>query len=100
MASKTNIQPLFDFVLIRPVKQAEVTASGIILPESVKEEPQVGEVMAIGPGGLTPEGKTTPMVVKKGQKVLFKKWGKNEIKVEGEEWFLIEQKEIMAVVSQ
>jgi chaperonin GroES len=58
----------------------------------------VGEVMAVGPGGLTDEGKTIPMMVKKGQKVIYKKWGGNEIKVGSEEWLLIEQKDIMAVL--
>ncbi len=99
MASKQNIQPLFDFVLIRPVKQNDVTASGIVLPETVKEKPQVGEVMAVGPGAMGEDGKTLPMLIKKGQKVLYKKWGGNEVKVGTEEWLLIEQKDVMAVVA-
>lgn len=93
-----NIQPLFDYVLIRPVTQESRTPSGIVLPDSVKEKPQVGEVMAVGPGATNEEGKRVPMAVKVGQKVLYKKWGGNEVKVQGEEWLLSEQKDVMAVV--
>ena len=101
MASKnsTKIQPLFDNVLVRPVDAETKTASGIILPDSAKEKPQMGIIMAIGTGHVTPDGKTLPMVVKIGQKVMYKKWGGNEVKVEGEEWMLVEQKDILAVVS-
>lgn len=94
-----NIKPLFDYVLIRPVESETKTPSGIVLPDTAKEKPQVGEVMAVGPGGVNDEGKVTPMLVKVGQKVLYKKWGGNEVKVGMEEWLLIEQKDIMAVVS-
>ena len=99
--SKTtgNIKPLFDYVLVKPVKSEEVLPSGIVLPDTAKEKPQVGEVMAIGPGAHNEEGKLIPMIVKVGQKVLYKKWGGNEVKVGNEEWLLIEQKDVMAVVS-
>jgi chaperonin GroES len=93
-----NIKPLFDYVLVKPLQQEEKTASGIVLPDSAKEKPQVGEVMAVGPGSINDEGKTVPMMVKKGQKVLYKKWGGNEVKVGMEEWLLIEQKDVMAVM--
>lgn len=93
-----NIKPLFDNVLVKPLQGEEVTASGIVLPDSAKEKPQVGEVMAVGPGVINDQGKAVPMVVKKGQKVLYKKWGGNEVKMGNEEWMLIEQKDIMAVV--
>lgn len=98
--SKTtgNIKPLFDFVLVKPVKSEEVLPSGIVLPDTAKEKPQVGEIMAIGPGAHNEEGKLVPMVVKVGQKVLYKKWGGNEVKVGHEEWLLIEQKDVMAIV--
>ncbi len=81
--SKTqgSIKPLFDFVLVKPLEGESKTASGIVLPDSAKEKPQVGEIMAIGPGGYNNEGKMTPMLVKVGQKVLYKKWGGNEVKV-------------------
>ena len=98
--SKTqgNIKPLFDYVLVKPLEGESKTASGIVLPDSAKEKPQVGEIMAIGPGGYNDEGKLIPMLVEVGQKVLYKKWGGNEVKVGMEEWLLIEQKDVMAVV--
>ncbi|MBI2442540.1 MAG: co-chaperone GroES [Candidatus Levybacteria bacterium] len=95
---KTNIKPLFDNVLVRPLEAEAKTASGIILPDTAKEKPQIGIIMAIGTGHMTPEGKTLPMVVKVGQKVMYKKWGGNEVKVNNEEWMLVEQKDILAVV--
>lgn len=95
--TKSSLQPLFDNVLIKPLEAEEKTASGIILPDSAKEKPQVGTVMAIGTGHVTPDGKTLPMVVKVGQKVMYKKWGGNEVKVNGEDWILVEQKDILAV---
>lgn len=98
MAKKQNIQPLFDFVLVKPLQMEQKTASGIVLPDSVKEKPQAGEIMAVGPGVMNDAGKMVPMVVKVGQKVLYKKWGGNEVKVENEEWLLIEQKDVMAIV--
>lgn len=94
----SKIKPLFDYVLVRPLEEEEVTPSGIVIPDTAKEKPQVGEVMAVGPGGITDDGKKIPMMVKKGQKVIYKKWGGNEVKVGQEEWLLIEQKDIMAVI--
>lgn len=96
--SGSTIKPLFDFVLIKPVVAETKTASGIVLPDSAKEKPQVGEVMAIGAGAYNADGKLVPMVVKVGQKVMYKKWGGNEIKVGMEEWMLVEQKDVMAIV--
>lgn len=97
--AKLNIQPLFDYVLVRPVQEEQMTASGIVLPDTAKEKPQIGEIMAVGPGGSDEKGNKTPMVIKVGQKVLYKKWGGNEVKVGTEEWLLIEQKDVMAMVS-
>lgn len=96
--STQNITPLFDYILVKPIKQDAVTASGIVIPDTAKEKPQIGEVMAVGPGATTDEGKKIPMVVKKGDKVLYKKWGGNEVKVGSEEWLIIEQKDVMAQV--
>lgn len=100
----TSIKPLFDYVLIKPLVAEEVTPSGIVLPDSAKEKPQMGEVMAVGPGkdggccGGDDKCDSCSMVVKVGQKVMYKKWGGNEIKVGHEEWLLVEQKDVMAVV--
>lgn len=96
---KTTIKPLFDNVLVKPEEAETKTASGIILPDSVKEKPQVGTVMAIGDGAWNEDGdKRVPMTVKVGQKVMYKKWGGNEVKVNGEEWMLVEQKDILAII--
>jgi len=96
--AKINLKPLFDNVLIRPLQAQDKTASGIILPDSAKEKPQMGEVLEVGPGKVTPKGEKEKIVVKKGQKVMYKKWGGNEVKINGEELTLVEQKDILAIV--
>lgn len=96
--AKTNLSPLFDYVLIEPLEGEEKTSGGILLPDSAKEKPQKGKVIATGPGGLNDEGKPTKMFVKKGDIVFYKKWGGNEVKVEGKEFLLVEQKDILAIV--
>lgn len=92
-----TIKPLFDNVLIRPLEAEAKTASGIILPDSAKEKPQMGEVVEVGPGKMD-DGKLIAVSVKKGQKIMYKKWGASEIKINGEELLLIEQKDILAVI--
>lgn len=96
---KTNIKPLFSNVLIRPIDAEEKTASGIILPDSAKEKPTVGIIMAIGEGHVSPKGDKEKIVVKVGDKVMYKKWGGNEVKVENEEWTIVEQKDILAILN-
>lgn len=102
MAKKTDmtnkITPLFNNVLIKPVEAETKTASGIILPDTAKEKPQMGEIMAVGEGDVTPKGEKVKMVVKVGQKVMYKKWGGNEVKVGSEEWMIVDQKDILAIV--
>jgi len=103
MATKTKSQaitPLFDNVLVQPVKPEEKSAGGIILPDTAKDKPQIGLVMAIGEGVRDESGKLIPMVVKIGQKVMYTKWGGNEVKVPGEkeEWKLVKQSDILAIV--
>ncbi len=97
--AKMNIVPLFDNVLIKPLEMEEKLPSGIVLPDSAKEKPQIGLVMAVGPGTTDDKGNPVKMVVKVGQKVMYKKWGGNEVKVNGEEWTMVEQKEILALVN-
>ncbi len=96
--AKTNIKPLFDNILIKPLEAEEKTSSGIILPDSAKEKPQIGEIVAVGPGKVTPKGEKEQIVVKPGQKVMYKKWGGNEVKINGEELVLVEQKDILAII--
>src|SRR3989304_6476990 len=92
-----NLKPIFDNVLIKPLEADVKTVSGIILPDTAQEKPQIGQVMAVGPG-REKDGKKSPMYVKKGQKVMYKKWGGNEVKVGSEEWTLVSQEEILAIV--
>lgn len=99
LSNNPKYQPLFDNVLVKPLEPDQVTASGIVLPDTVKEKPQVGEVMAVGLGAIDVNGKLIPMQVKIGQKVLYKKWGGNEVKVNSEEWMILEQKDILAIVN-
>ncbi len=99
MTSKSKITPLFDNVLIKPLKAENKTAGGIYLPDNVKEKPQVGEIMAVGEGTIGENGKKVPMVVKPGQKVMYTKWGGSEVKVENEEWKLVKQSDILAIVN-
>lgn len=96
--SSHNIKPLFDNVLIKPLEAEQKTASGIVLPDTAKEKPQTGMVMAVGNGTTDNNGKKIPMMVKVGDKVMYKKWGGNEIKVDHEEWMIVEQKDILAIV--
>ena len=98
MAAKTNIKPLFDNILVKPVQADTKSAGGIYLPDNVKEKPQYAEVVAVGGGAYDQAGKLIPMVVKVGQKVLYTKWGGNEVKVGNEEWKLVKQSDILAIV--
>lgn len=95
---KNIIQPLFDNVLIKPLEAELRTASGIILPETAQQKPQTGEVIAVGPGRVTIKGEKEPMMVKPGQKVVYKKWGGSDVKLNGEELVLVEQKDILAII--
>lgn len=98
MAGKSNIKPLFDNVLVKPLKAENKTAGGIYLPDNAKEKPQIGEIMAVGAGAFDEDGELMPIVVKVGQKVMFTKWGGNEVKVGNEEWKLVKQTDILAIV--
>lgn len=98
MAAKLKIKPLFDNILVRPVAAEDRTKGGIYLPETVKERPQIGEVMAVGEGAVDEKGKIVPMVVKIGMKVMYTKWGGNEVKIENEEWKLVKQSDLLAIV--
>lgn len=95
---KQKYIPLFDNVLIKPLQAEEKLPSGIVLPDTAKEKPQIGQIMATGPGTTDDKGNKIKMAVKVGQKVMYKKWGGNEVKVNGEEWMIVEQKDILAIV--
>ncbi len=95
-----KITPLFDNVLIRPEEAETKTAGGIILPDSAKEKPQLGTIMALGTGKVGPKGDIQAMnpKLKVGTKVMYKKWGGTEVKVDREEWTIISQEDILAIV--
>ncbi|HHX92559.1 MAG TPA: co-chaperone GroES [Clostridiales bacterium] len=91
-----NIKPLGDRVLIKRLEAEEKTKSGIVLPGTAKEQPQMAEVIAVGPGGVV-DGKEVKMEVKKGDQVIFSKYAGTDIKVDGEEYILLSQKDILAI---
>lgn len=94
-----NIKPLSDHILIEPVKGEEKTKSGILLPDTAeKEKPEQGRVIAVGPGRKTNAGKIVPMEIKPGQKVLFTKYGPNEIKVDDKEYLIAKEEDILAII--
>lgn len=92
-----KVRPLYDNVLIEPLQKDEVTASGIVLPDSAKEKPQEGKIIAVGEGKIE-EGKLVPIPVKVGEVVVYKKWGGNEVKVDGKELLLVRAEDLLAVV--
>lgn len=96
----TNLRPLGDRVIVKPLSpKDEATRSGIILPDTVdKEKPEQGEVVAIGPGRLLDNGARAVMSVKAGDKVLFKKYSPDEIKVDGEEYLVLSESDILAIL--
>ncbi len=100
MTKTTNIKPLFSNVLIRPEEAETKTSGGIIIPDSAqKNESTVGIVMAVGEGHISPKGDQEKIIVKVGDRVMYKKWGGNEVKVEGKEWTIVEQKDILAILN-
>lgn len=94
-----QIKPLSDHILIEPVKEEEKTKAGIFLPETVsKEKSEEGMVIAVGPGRKTEDGKIIPVSVKPGQKVLFTKYGPNEIKIDDKEYLIAREDDILAII--
>jgi chaperonin GroES len=91
-----NLKPLSDRVIVKPIAKEEKTKSGIYLPDTAKERPQEGNVIAVGPGKKTEDGKIIPMDVKVGDSVIYTKYGGNEIKIEGEEYIILRENDIMA----
>ena len=101
MTKENNIQPLGDRVLVEPLREDSEgkTKTGIIIPETVdKEKPERGKVVAVGAGRLTDEGKLVPLRVKKGQTIIFSKYGPDEIKIGDKEYFIISESHILAIV--
>jgi chaperonin GroES len=93
-----KIKPLFDYLLIKPLEKETTLPSGIVIPDSAKEKPQEGEVIAVGPGAKDKDGNLNPMEVEVGQVVMYKKWGGTEVQVGGEDHVLARQEDILAVL--
>jgi chaperonin GroES len=93
-----DLKPLGDRVIVEVLDEEETTVSGIVLPDTAKEKPQEGEILAVGPGAFDTEGKRIAMDVKVGQKVLYGKYAGTEFKVEDDELLIVSQKDILAIV--
>ena len=93
-----NVKPLADRILVRRLDEPEVKQGGIIIPDTAKEKPQQGEVIAVGPGRFE-DGKRIPLDVKKGDKVLMGKYSGSEVKIDGTDYIIIREEEVLAIVS-
>ena len=92
------LRPLGDRVVVKPLARETVTKSGIVLPDTAKEKPQEGEIVAVGPGKVLDNGKRTTIEVKIGQHILFAKYSGTEVKVEGEEYLILRENDILGIV--
>jgi chaperonin GroES len=99
MAKKFTLNPLEDRIVVKPSEEEETTASGLVIPDTAKEKPQEGEVIAVGPGRFE-DGQRIPLDVKVGDKVIYSKYGGTEVKVEGEEYLILSARDVLAVISK
>ncbi len=95
-----KVKPLEDRVLVKPLEAEQTTASGLVIPDTAKEKPQEGEVIATGPGRIDEKGNRVPVDVKDGDVVIFSKYGGTEVKYDGQEWLLLNARDILAVVNK
>ena len=93
-----KIRPLADRILVRRVEEEEVKKGGIIIPETAKEKPQEGEVIAAGPGAIGEDGKRIKMDVKKGDRILMGKYSGTEVKIDGEEYLIMREEDVLAII--
>jgi len=93
-----NLRPLHDRVVVRRIDQEAKTAGGVIIPDTAKDKPMEGEVLAVGPGSRNDKGKFVPPDVKAGNRVLFGKWSGTEVKIDGEELLIMQESDIMGVI--
>jgi len=94
----TKFRPLHDRVVVRRLEGEEKTKGGIIIPDTAKEKPMEGEVVAVGPGARGEDGKLHPLDVKKGDKIIFGKWSGTEVKIDGEELLIMKESDIMGII--
>lgn len=95
-----NLQPLHSRVIVRRLESESKTAGGLIIPDTAKEKPSEGEVLAVGPGSRDDHGKITPLDVKPGDKILFGKWSGTEVKINGEDLLIMNESDIFAIVGK
>ncbi|GMT42613.1 MAG: 10 kDa chaperonin [bacterium] len=93
-----NLKPLGDRVLVRPMEEKETKKGGIIIPDTAKEKPKEGKIIAAGPGKTTDDGKVLPLKEKKGEKVIFGKYAGTEIKLDGKEYLLMREDDILGII--
>ncbi|MCW5695209.1 MAG: co-chaperone GroES [Bauldia sp.] len=93
-----KFRPLHDRVVVRRLESEEKTSGGIIIPDTAKEKPQEGEIVAVGPGGRDEAGKLVPLDVKAGDRILFGKWSGTEVKIEGQDYLIMKESDIMGVI--
>jgi len=98
VATSIRLKPLGDRVLVKPVEKKDEVRGGLIIPDTAKEKPQEGEVMAVGKGKITEEGKLLPMDVKVGDRILYGKYSGTEIKIEGQEYLIMNQDDVVGIV--
>ena len=97
--SQLSVRPLHDRILVRRMSEEEKTAGGIIIPDSAKEKPQRGEIVATGNGRVTEDGKTLPLEVKAGDKVLFGKYSGTELKLDGSEFLMMREEDVLGILN-
>ncbi len=101
MAKKFSLQPLEDRIVVKPSEEEETTASGLVIPDTAKERPQEGEVIAVGPGRFNEDGdERVPMDVKVGDKVIYSKYGGTEVKIEGDDYLILSARDVLAIVTK
>src|ERR1041384_3850631 len=96
--AKTRFRPLHDRVVVRRIEAEEKTKGGIIIPDTAKEKPSEGEIIAVGPGGRDESGKLIPIDLKAGDRVLFGKWSGTEVKIDDDEYLIMEESDVMGVL--
>jgi len=99
-ATKVVLKPLEDRIVVRPLEAEQVTASGLVIPDTAKEKPQEGEVLAVGPGRIDDSGKRIPLDVSVGDKVLYSKYGGTEVKYTGEEYLVLSARDVLAIIEK
>lgn len=98
--TKVTLKPLDDRVVVRAIEAEQTTASGLVIPDTAKEKPQEGEVVAVGPGRVADSGERIALDVKEGDRIVYSKYGGTEVKIDGEEFLILSARDILAVVER